>query len=203
MIIMMIMISTIIDKFITNCSVSCQQRRVGCHWGSGGQENNGIISISIIIGITTLTTLIIIMTILVVRYHHYQVYWVGEGIQGLQGKLTRWNMSWPDHNDWYGIIVIWRWNTPLQRMEIHVDEEMEIHILKNNNNDWYGQFQCRRHTCCGHTGWVRRLAIQVQVQKFLSQKYKIASSKCQKKTKKIRNALFKICEKKLCRFAKY
>ena len=72
-------------------------------------------------------------------------------------------------------------HTPLQRMEIHVDEEMEIHILKNNNNDWYGQFQCRRHTCCGHTGWVRRLAIQVQVQKFLSQKYKIASSKCQKK----------------------
>ena len=27
--------------------------------------------------------------------------------------------------------------------------------------------------------------------------------KMSKKTKKIRNALFKICEKKLCRFAKY
>ena len=139
MIIMMIMISTIIDKFITNCSVSCQQRRVGCHWGSGGQENNGIISI--IIGITIITTLIIIMTILVVRYHHYQVYWVGEGIQGLQGKLTRWNMSWPDHNDWYGIIVISRWTTPLQRMEIHVDEELEIHILKKHRKN------CE---CCHH-----------------------------------------------------
>ena len=77
---------------------------MGCHWRAGRQEDNGIIMIIMnmimisiiiimIIVVIIFTVIInIVMSVLVVEYNHYnyaKVYWVGEGIQGLQGKLTR------------------------------------------------------------------------------------------------------------------
>ena len=42
----------------------------------------------------------------------------------------------------------------------------QVLAAKNHSGKWkifhiFTQHQSRRHTCCGHTGWVRRLAIQV------------------------------------------